>query len=135
MRLLPMGPPTIRREGEPVISLVCGVPAVSIGIGALFVCLFAGPPGAHRFFNTQDFSIVERDTWGLVMYQKPSSATLPSTELLGMLSAGFGSAALGIYLSRRQRPQCRVTTCKAGMIVCSIIFFLLWTMIVIAAIP
>jgi len=135
MKLLLMKSPE-RRSAEPLVSLVCGAPALGIGLVAL-VALFLPPAqgrmGAKRFFSEEDVSVVERDSRGLVTYQKPAVAIVPSTEFLGMLSAGLCSAALGIYLSRHRRPHCRVTTCKAGIIVCAFVFFILWTMIVIAA--
>ena len=136
MKLLPLNYPERRRSGEPLLSLVCSAPAVGIGVVAL-IALFLepvrGPLGATSFFGKEDISFVERDRFGNITYIKPMVAVLPSTELLGMLSAGLCSAALGLYLSRRRRPHCRVMTCKVGIIVCSIVFFVVWTMIVIAA--
>ena len=131
-------PPTAprRRSAEPMISLVLGVAAVGIGLVvmiAIFVLLVQGPSGKKRFFAQEDLSFVERDSRGVVTYQKPVFAVIPSTELLSILSAGLSCAALGIYLSRRRRPYCRVTTCKVGMIACAFAFFILWSMIVVAA--
>jgi hypothetical protein len=135
MKLLPMKYPE-PRSAEPLVSLVCGVPALGIGLVAL-IALFLqpgpGPMGAQRFLSEADVSVVERDSWGRVTYQKPAIAILPSTELLGMLTAGLCSAGLGVYLSRRRRPHCRVTTCKAGMIGCAVVLLILWMMVVVAA--
>jgi hypothetical protein len=124
------------RSAEPMISLVLGAPAAGIGLVvliAIFVLLVQGPSGKKRFFAQEDLSVMERDSRGVVTYQKPVFAILPSTELLGILSAGLSCATLGIYLSRRRRPNCRVTTCKAGMIACASAFFVLWSIIVVAA--
>jgi hypothetical protein len=135
MKLLPMKY-SERPSGEPLVSLLCGVPAVGIGLVAL-IALFlqpgGGPMGVKRFFSEEDVSVVERDKRGLVTYQKPAIAMLPSAVFSGMLSAGLCSAALGVYLSRRRRPHCRVTTCEAGMIVCAIAFFIQWMIVVDAA--
>jgi hypothetical protein len=136
MKLLPMKlkHPTTWREGEPLISLLCGVPAVGIGLVVLIaIILLSRPTGTNRFFIDEDVSVVERDSRGLVTYHKPATAAIPSVEILGILSAGMSCAGLGIYLSRRRRPHCRVTTCKAGMISCATVFFILWLMIVLAA--
>jgi hypothetical protein len=135
MKLLPMRY-SERRSGEPLVSLVCGVPAMGIGLFALialFLQSVPGPMGVKQFFSEEDVSVVERDNRGLITYRKPAIAILPSAVFLGILSAGLCSAALGVYLSRRRRPHCRVTTCKADMIVCAIVFFIQWTMVIIAA--
>jgi hypothetical protein len=131
-------PTTVPRHrlAEPMISLILGVPAAGIGLVvliAIFVRPDQGLSGTRRFFAEEDVSVVERDIRGLVTYQRPRTAIVPSTELLGILSAGLSCASLGIYLSRRRRPYCRVTTCKAGMIACASAFFILWLMIVVAA--
>jgi hypothetical protein len=136
MKLQPVESPQ-RNSGEPMVSLVFGVLAVGVGLAALLAFFLAhshGPVGAKRFFTKEDVSYVERDSQGLVTYKRPATAVVPSAELLGMLSGGLSSALLGIYLSRRRRPHCRVTTCMVGIIVCAIAFFILWTMIVIASV-
>jgi hypothetical protein len=120
-----------------MISLVCGVPAISIGLGAIVVLLSPlfgkAPDGSETFYEFSNVAVAERDSNGWIVATKPVIRLLPSSTLLGMLSVGMCWAGLGIYLGRRRSPHRRVTTSAAGMLACAIAFFAVWILILSAA--
>jgi hypothetical protein len=133
MRLLPMKESKAHR-GEPVISLVCGAPALSIGLGAIVLLLSYVadvPIGLKEFYKT--VPVGKRDEMGLVVRIYETENILPSRQLQGMLFAGACWAGVGIYLSRRRWPHRKVTTSAAGLIVCASAYFLAWSLFVKAA--
>ena len=135
MRLLPMKE-SKEREREPVISLVCGVPALSIGLGAMILLsshLGSAPTGSEKFYTFENVGVEERDRMGRIIIISPVIRLLPSMQLLWMLCVGACLAGLGIHLSRRRWPHRRATTSIAGIIACAMAFFLAWILFVVAA--
>jgi hypothetical protein len=137
-RLLPMAGPHLdrhHRRGEPVISLLCGVPALTIGLGAIILLwsyLVDKPIGSAEFYQYVLISVEGTDGTGLVAV-RPVQCRLPSVQLLAMLFIGVCWAGLGIHLSRRRWPQCRVCTSAAGLIACATAFCLAWLLLALAA--
>jgi hypothetical protein len=119
-----------KREGEPVISLVCGVPALSIGLGAIVLLLsyWAGRPiGATGFYRVEQVRLEETSRMGQLVVTSVERV-LPSMLLLGMVAVGMCCGGIGIHLSRRRSLHRRVATSAAGVIACAIAFFLVWMM-------
>ena len=108
MRLLPTKEST-GRGGEPVISLICGVPALGIGLGAMVLLLsyLADVPiGSKNFYQVENIPVeVPREWIGQVITSIPIKRIIPSVQLQGMILVGMCSAALGVYLSRRRWPR------------------------------
>ena len=90
-------------RGEPVISLMCGVPSLAIGLGSLVLLASylihrpIGPSGLHE---------VE---WFRVSPSSPTlvSLVLPSGDLLVMLGAGVWCGGIGISVIPSWRPRWR----------------------------
>jgi hypothetical protein len=133
MRLLPIKEST-GRGVEPVISLVCGVPALGIGLGAMVLLLsyLADVPiGSKNFYQIENIPVdAPRERIGQVITSNPIKRIIPSFQLQGMILVGMCSAGLGVYLSRRRWPRRRVTTSAAGIFVCAIAFFIVWILFV-----
>jgi hypothetical protein len=136
-RLLPMKEPERRSPWrEPVSSLICGAPSLGIGlISLVLIASYLGgyPIGPPTFYEIELYPLAAYDpTSG--QRSKLFSHILPSREMLGMLIAGTWSGGLGILISRRRRPYRHATTSIAGMITCGMAFFLVWILIIQAAI-
>jgi hypothetical protein len=132
MNLLPMKD-SQETKGEPVISLACGVPALSVGLGAMLLLLthlVYVPAGSERFYV---FVEVGRKTDSAGQIAPRANRLLPTMQLQGMLFVGACAAALGIHLSRRRWPHRRVTTSAAGLIACALAFCAGWVLWVAAA--
>jgi hypothetical protein len=116
-------------RGEPVISLMCGVPSLTIGLGSLVLLasyLIHRPIGPPSLYEVEWFRA------------RPSSPTfvslvLPSGDLLLMLAAGLWCGGFGIYFARCRRPYRRATTSIVGMTTCATAFVLTWLLITRAA--
>jgi hypothetical protein len=123
-------------RGEPVISLVCGVPALSIGLGAivlLWLHLALLPLGSENFYKFERVGVNLYDPTGRLIKVQPVDRLIPTPQLQGMLFAGMCSAGLGVHLSRWRWPHRRITTSAAGIITCALAFFAGWILIVMAA--
>jgi hypothetical protein len=125
--------------GEPVISVVCGIPALAIGLGTIILLLahLSGvPTGSEILYKFELVAVEARDGAGQVIEGvKPVTRLLPSVQLLAMLFGATCSAGLGINLSRRRGRRRRVTTSAAGLIACAMAFFLVWILFLVAAYP
>jgi hypothetical protein len=112
-----------------MISLMCGVPSLAIGLGSLVLLTSylihrpIGPPGLHQI------------EWFRVHPTSPTlvSLVLPSGDLLVILGAGVWCGGIGIYLARRRRPHRRATTSIAGMMTCATAMVLAWILFAWAA--
>ncbi|MFI5458705.1 MAG: hypothetical protein ACHRXM_25025 [Isosphaerales bacterium] len=119
-----------------MISLVLGVPALSIGLGAMILLssYLAGQPiGSAEFYRIELVRVEETDSRGQIVVGTPAEHILPSAQLLVMIAVGMCCGGLGIHLSRRRWRHRRVATSAAGMIACAIAFFLAWTLFAWAA--
>jgi hypothetical protein len=105
-----------------MISLVCGVPALTVGFGAIILLLsylLGMPVSSKDFYQFEIMPDRQFDRSGQVIAIKAVAYILPSPQLSGMLLVGACSAGLGIHLSRRRWPHRKVTTSAIGLIVCS----------------
>jgi hypothetical protein len=128
MRLLPMKT-TGSRRGEPMISLLFGVPSLTIALGTMILLLLylvVGSIGPPRFYQVVLVPAEGTDRSGRVVVKNPNEYTVPSMQLFGMLGVGMGCGCLGIELSRRQGAHRKVNTSLAGVIGCAIALGLAW---------
>ena len=128
MRLLPMKT-SVARRGEPMVSLLFGVPSLTIALGR-WSCYCSscvvGSIGPPRFYQVVLVRVEGTDRSGRVVARNPDEYTVPSMQLLGMLGVGLGCGCLGIELSRRRGAHRRVSTSLAGVIGCGIALGLAW---------
>jgi hypothetical protein len=122
MKLLPMRE-RIARGGEPLVSLVCGVPALSLGLGAMILLLsyLVGVPlGPPRFYTVELAATLSIDALGRTIPMKPAECIVPSMLMLWTLFVGGSCGGLGMYLSRIRSEHRPALTSAAGLISCSI---------------
>jgi hypothetical protein len=129
MKLLPL---MVREQprGEPVISLMCGVPSLTIGVGLtvlLVSYLLHRPIGSPSLYEIKWYRLYPSSEQNLV------SLVVPSGDFLVMLAGGAWCGGIGIYLARRRHPGRSATTSIGGMITCATALVVAWFLIVRAA--
>ena len=108
-------------KGESLVSLACGVPSLTVGLGALILLssyLARMPIGSSQFYRVQALGRAA-----------PVRYFFPSTELLWGVTIGTWCAGLGIYVSRRRYRDRKISICAAGLSVCGLAFLVSWLML------
>jgi hypothetical protein len=137
--LLPMNEPRpSARRGEPVISLMCGAPSLTIGLVTLVLLasyLLACPIGPRQFYRIERFATLSSSsaTFSEADRTYMISLVLPSPALLCLLACGLWCGGLGVYLVGRLPRRWPVTS-LAGTITCGLALVLAWLLIAWAAI-
>jgi hypothetical protein len=124
---------TRERGGEPLISLMCGVPTLTLGLGAILLhlsYLVGQPIGSPEFYTVELVGVFATDPMGRSFAANPATYFVPSMLMLGVLFVGACCGGLGIHLSRRRWRHRPVTTSAAGMIACAAAFALAWLLFV-----
>ena len=136
MNLLPKREPRSEPD-EPLVSRMCGVLAFTIGVLASYILLVHvseptwGPKDG--LVRREAVRVTEPSTTGIVTRTETVDRLIPSMELLGMLCVGGCLSGLGIYVSRRRSPDCRIFVSAAGLIACVLAFVLAWILLAVAA--
>jgi hypothetical protein len=128
MNLLPMRE-TKQDNSERMISLVCGVPSLTLGIGGLILLLsFVGgmPVGSGKFHNVELVTDDAKDVLGNSITTKPMEYIVPSHLMLWTLWLGACSGGLGMHLTRLRWANRSARTSASGLIVCSLAYALSW---------
>jgi hypothetical protein len=125
----------VEPEGEPIGSFLCGVPSLTLGLGALILnsSYWVGQPiGLDIFYQTASIGVETTNPMGQV-FVTPREFILPSALMLFMLSVGTILGGLGINEARCRGRQRKATTSVAGMITCAAALFLAWSLFAWAA--
>jgi hypothetical protein len=136
MKLLRMRK-TENRNGERMISVVCGVPSVTLGLGGIVLLLsylVGSPIGSPKFYNIEFVQVTALDTLGKPMEMRPAEFIIPSILMLWTLCLGACCGGLGIYLTRLRWRDRSARTSATGLIACSVAFALAWLLVAYAAI-
>jgi hypothetical protein len=130
MRLLPMkGIGVDVRRGEPVFSLMCGVPSLAMGLMALVLItsyLIDKPVGPPQFYRTHQFPYAPGSSVAV-------SRTLPSEVLLGILCAGALCGGIGLVIADGPGSVRQAVTSIAGIVANLLAFILAWISYAVAA--
>jgi hypothetical protein len=125
----------VKPEGEPLFSLLCGAPSLSIGLGAfiLITSYCVGRPiGPASFYKATPIRIERTNEMGQVLVTL-REYIFPSEQLVAMLFVGACLGGLGIHLARRRGRQRKATTSAADMIACAAALILAWGLLAWAA--
>jgi hypothetical protein len=143
MRLLPMkGMGTGGRTGEPVYSLMAGVPSLAIGLMGLVLIasyLIDRPVGPPQFYLQESFAVVPEPPAKASRLREglpPAmvvSLPLPSGLLLSVLFAGAACGAIGMIIADRLGSVRKAKTSIAGVIANGLAFLLAWISCAVAA--
>ncbi len=128
MNLLPMRE-SKRDHGERMISLVCGVPSLTLGIGGMILILsFVGgtPVGSRQFHNVELVTDDAKDDVGNLITTKPREYIVPSHLMLWTLWLGACCGGLGMHLTRLRWANRSAKTSASGLIACSLAYALSW---------
>ena len=120
----------VEPEGEPLGSFLCGVPSLTLGLGALILIssYWVGKPiGLAIFYQTASIGVETTNPMGQVFVTQ-REYIFPSVIMLFMLLVGICLGGLGIHEARRLGRQRKATTSAAGMITCAAALFLAWSL-------
>jgi hypothetical protein len=110
-----------------MISLLCGVPALTLGLGALTLLLsylVGRPIGSTQFYRVELVSRVETNRSGEPVTMNPIERIVPSGLMIGVLFVGTCCGGIGIHLTRLRWPRHPIKASAAGVILCSVAFAL-----------
>jgi len=112
-----------------MISLMCGAPSFSVGVGSLILLvsyMIDRPIGPPALYTIEWLPVVRSAATGSAVGMPAFTVVLPSAELLGMLVAGIWCGGLGIVIAGSRRPYRRATTSIVGVVICTTAFVLAW---------
>jgi hypothetical protein len=135
LNLLAMKRPRSER-GEPLLSWLCGVPAITIGVGAIWILLSQlgeEPIGSETFFRSESVGVTERRLTGEAVGASTVNRSIPSMQFLGMVTLGGCVAGVGIFASRLRSPDCKTVVSAIGLIACVLAFVVAWIFFAVAA--
>ena len=120
---------------EPLISLLCGVPALICGFGVSILMLsylIWSPIGPPDFYE-----VIQIPYEGVTASGNPYPALapriVPSPGLLGTLLLWVAICSVAIFAIRQYWPRRRVNFAAAGLLMCLFAFALGWLLILISA--
>jgi hypothetical protein len=128
MKLMPVKE-SKKDNRERMVSFVCGVPSLTLGIGGmilLFSYVVGMPIGSQQFYNVELVSDDAKDALGKRILMKPTEYIVPSTLMLWMLWLGACCGGLGMHLTRVRWANRSARTSASGLIACSAAFALSW---------
>ncbi len=123
-------------RGETLLSWLCGVPAITIGVGAIWILLSQlgdDPIGSDTFFRSEPVGVTERRLTGEAVGVSTVNRSIPSMQFLGMVTLGVFFAGVGIFASRLRSPDCKTVVSAIGLICCVLAFVLAWIFFAVAA--
>jgi hypothetical protein len=130
MQLLPMkGVGADVRRGEPVFSLMAGVPSLAIGLTALVLIasyLIDKPVGPQEYYQLESLPAFPGSSVAVIR-------ALPSAVLMSMLCAGAACGGIGMIIADRLGSVRKAKTSIAGMIANGLAFLVAWISIAVAA--